>query len=69
MLEVTEKYEMAFDLLQEEDGPLMTYLKQRIGGKKGLGPPIEGDWDNIHHFVKFLKVFMMWPLKFQEHLG
>jgi hypothetical protein len=31
MLEVTEKYKRALDLLQEKDGPLMTYLNQIIG--------------------------------------
>jgi hypothetical protein len=45
------------DLLQEEDGPLMSYLLESSGVRKGLGPPINDDWDNVHHFVKFLKVF------------
>jgi hypothetical protein len=63
MLEVAEKYKRAFDLLQEEDRPLLTYLNQKIGGKKGLGPPTEDDWDNVGHFVKFLKVFYDVTLK------
>ena len=35
----------------------MGLLNKRIGGEKGLGPPMEGDWDNVRHFVKFLRVF------------
>ncbi|XP_059453467.1 zinc finger BED domain-containing protein RICESLEEPER 2-like [Corylus avellana] len=57
MLEVAEKYRRAFELLQEEDGPLMRYLNRTVGGRKGLGPPKEDDWNNVRHFVHFLKVF------------
>jgi hypothetical protein len=68
MLEVTKKYKRALDLLQVEDGPLMTYLNQRIGGKKGLGPPMEGDWDNLCYFVKFFKVFCDVTIKISSTL-
>jgi hypothetical protein len=63
MLEVAEKYKRTFDLLQEEDRPLSTFLNQKIGGKKGWGPPTEDDWDNVLYFVKFLKVFYDVTLK------
>ena len=32
MLEVVELYKRVLDLLQEEDGPLMSYLHQSNGG-------------------------------------
>jgi hypothetical protein len=57
LLEVAEKYKRAFEFLQEEDGLLMRYLNRTIGGRKGLVPPKEDDWSNIHHFVQFFKVF------------
>jgi hypothetical protein len=69
MLEVVEKYKRAFDLLQEEDGPLMSYLNQSSGGIKGLGPPNEDDWDNVRHFVKILKVFYDVIVKIYGSLG
>ena len=53
MLEAAKRYKRAFDLLQEEDRPLICYLNQSNGGRKGLGPPKEDDWDNDCHFVKF----------------
>jgi hypothetical protein len=57
MLEVVEKYKKAFDRLQEEGGPPMSYLLESSGGRRGLGPPMDDYWDNVRHFVNFLKVF------------
>jgi hypothetical protein len=57
MLDVAEKYEMAFELMLDEDLNFANYLCEDGGGRKGLGPPLEDDWKNIRNFSKFLQVF------------
>jgi hypothetical protein len=57
MLDVVEKYEMAFELLLDEDLNFANYLCEDGGGRRGLGPPLEDDWKNIRNFSKFLQVF------------
>jgi hypothetical protein len=57
MLEVTEKYENAFELMLDEDSNFANYLCEDGGGKKRLGPPLNDDWNNVRNFTKFLQVF------------
>jgi len=57
MLEVSEKYQRAFELMIDEDEHFLNYLYEDGARKKGLGSPTDDDWYNIHHFIKFLQVF------------
>jgi hypothetical protein len=57
MSEVTEKYQMAFELMLDEDGHFMNYLYDDGVGKNELGTLTNDDWYNIHQFIKFLQVF------------
>jgi len=57
MLEVVEKYERTFDLMLDEDSNFVNYLCEDGGGKRGLGPSIDDDWNNVRHFTNFLQVF------------
>jgi hypothetical protein len=43
MLDVTEEYEMAFELMLDEDLNFVNYLREDGRGRKGLGPPFEDD--------------------------
>jgi hypothetical protein len=52
MLEVTQKYERAFDLMIDEDLNLFSYLNEAE-----LGALIEGDGQKVRHLIKFLCVF------------
>ena len=57
MLSVAEKYQRAFELMLDDDGVFVTYLKEDGHGRKGLGPPTFDDWEHIRHFIKLLKLF------------
>jgi len=54
MLEVVEKYQMAFELMIDEDEHFLSYLYEDGAGKRVLGSPTDDDWCNIRHFIKFL---------------
>jgi hypothetical protein len=54
---VAEKYERAFNLMLNEDLNFGNYLCEDGGGKRGLGLPVDNDWNNVWHFTKFLQVF------------
>jgi hypothetical protein len=43
MLDVTEEYEMAFELMLDKDLNFVNYLREDGRGRKGLGPPFEDD--------------------------
>ena len=53
MLSTTEKYQIAFDLLGEDDGHLFVV-------------PLITNWDNVKALVKFLQVFYDATLKFSS---
>jgi hypothetical protein len=57
MLEVTEKYQRAFELMLDENGHFMNHLYDDDIGKKGLGTLTDDNWYNIRQFIKFLQVF------------
>jgi hypothetical protein len=57
MLDVAKKYEMAFEIMLDEDLNFATYLCEDGGGRRALGPPLEDDWKNNRNFSKFLQVF------------
>ncbi|KAG6681395.1 hypothetical protein I3842_13G090600 [Carya illinoinensis] len=57
MLDVAEKCQSAFELLQESDGQFVHHLSGDERGRPGLGPPDCNDWDNVRVTVKFLKIF------------
>ena len=56
MLEAAEKYEKAFERLDEDDPRYGLYFIDDGNGSK-VGPPDQYDWDNARTFVRFLKVF------------
>lgn len=58
MLDVAEKFQKAFELMQEEeDEHLLNYPQDDGLGKDELEPPTCEDWDTIRHLVKFLEIF------------
>ncbi|XP_028084977.1 zinc finger BED domain-containing protein RICESLEEPER 1-like [Camellia sinensis] len=63
MLESAEKFEKAFERLEEEDSNYRSYFLKgdREDGsgrkKKSWGAPTEGDWNNCRLFLKFLRLF------------
>jgi hypothetical protein len=58
MLDVAEKFQGAFELMQvEEDEHLLNYHSDDGLGKGELEIPTCADWDTIRSFVKFLKKF------------
>jgi len=57
MLEGAEKYQSAFELMEEHDGNYVSSLFDENSGRKGLGPPNYDDWARIMIFLKFLKLF------------
>jgi hypothetical protein len=52
MLEAAQKYEMAFDLMIDEDLNLFNYLNE-----DELGALTKDDWQKVRHLVKFMRVF------------
>jgi hypothetical protein len=46
-LKVAEKYERAFNLMLNEDLNFGNYLCEDGGGKRGLGLPVDNDWNNV----------------------
>jgi len=57
MLDVAEKYEIAFELMLDEDVSFGNYLCEDGGGRRGLGVPLDEDYKNVRNFAKFLQVF------------
>jgi hypothetical protein len=58
MLDVAEKFQGAFELMQEEeDEHLLNYHRDDGLGKGELETLTCADWDTIRRFVKFLKMF------------
>jgi hypothetical protein len=57
MLDVSKKYESAFELMLDEDVSFGNYLFEDGGGRRGLGVPLDEDWKNVRNFDKFLQVF------------
>ena len=60
MLEAAEKYEKAYERLEEDDSRFTLYFldDENIGG-----PPDQSDWENARVFVRFLKVFYQVTLR------
>ena len=56
MLEATEKFQKAFERLEDEDTDYLLYFRE---DDRREGPPIIDDWNNARAFIKFLKIFMM----------
>ena len=54
MLEAAEKYQKAFERLEEDD---MDYSIYFMEDSKRVGPPTTADWNNGRAFVNFLKIF------------
>jgi hypothetical protein len=57
MLDGAEKFQGAFQLVEEEDDHYGPTLFDEKNGQKGLGPPTFDDWDNVRVLTKFLKLF------------
>jgi len=57
MLDVAEKYEMAFELMLDEGSNFANYLCEDGGWRRGLGLPLDDDWKNVINFSKFLQMF------------
>ncbi|KAB1220465.1 putative AC transposase [Morella rubra] len=57
MLNVAEKYQRTFELLQEDDEHIYNYLNENGPGRRGLGAPNDDDWEKVRTFVRFLQIF------------
>ena len=64
MLEAAIKFEQAFGILMEDDASFKSYFD----GKKVVGPPSDEDWKRARFFVKFLRMFYDFTLKFSGSL-
>ena len=54
MLEAAEKFQKAFERLEDEDTDYLLYFRE---DDRREGPPIIDDWNNARAFIKFLKIF------------
>ncbi|KAF7832006.1 zinc finger BED domain-containing protein RICESLEEPER 2-like [Senna tora] len=52
MLEAAQKFQIAFERLEDDDSTYMDYFDE-----KTIGPPSHDDWKNAKVFVEFLKIF------------
>ena len=52
MLEAAQKYQKAFERLEDDDGQYVSYFSEGT-----LGSPRSFDWENVRVLVKFLKIF------------
>ncbi|KAK9265824.1 hypothetical protein L1049_001791 [Liquidambar formosana] len=80
MLEAAEKFQKAFEQLEEGDLRYLSFFKEdkdeneggkgrgRGRGRKRIGLPTMDDWDNARVFVRFLKLFYNVTLKFSGSL-
>ncbi|KAK9293198.1 hypothetical protein L1049_021187 [Liquidambar formosana] len=74
MLDGAEKFQKAFERLEEDDMNFLSTFRKGgsdKGGKdrwKHLGPPDMDDWDRVRVFVKFLKLFYNATLRFSGSL-
>ena len=64
MLEAAVKFEKAFGRLMEDDASFKSYFD----GKKVVGPPSDEYWKRARFFVKFLRMFYDFTLKFSGSL-
>lgn len=67
LLEDAEKFQKAFDRLEDEDTDYLVYFGA-VDDDKNVGPPNNQDWDNARVFVKFLKIFYNVTLAFSGSL-
>ncbi|CAN0883917.1 Putative AC transposase [Linum grandiflorum] len=57
MMEVAEKYEDAFKLLEGNDCNFKSHLDRQIFRDAILGPPTFMDWENVRMLMKYFKFF------------
>ena len=65
MLEATEKYQKAFERLEDEDSDYTIYFME---DSKREGPPSNDDWNNARAFTNFLRIFYDVTLSFSGSL-